>query len=146
MLSSAPPALWGPWKVKTRCYLGLVLTGDLALVGHSLAEELLSQAGLSLKERLQDCGLLVFDRSRQKVFVGGSGCGCSAVVFCGHIMELFRLAKLKRVLLVGTGALLSPTTFQQGESIPCVAHAVAFELCDDRMVEMGGVQRHFRSD
>ncbi|MBT9177010.1 MAG: Stage V sporulation protein AD [Firmicutes bacterium] len=97
----------------------LVLTGDLALVGHSLAEELLNRAGLSLKERLQDCGLLVFDRSRQKVFAGGSGCGCSAVVFCGHIMELFRLAKLKRVLLVGAGTLLSPTTFQQGESIPC---------------------------
>ncbi len=113
----------------------LVLTGDLALVGHSLVEELLLQGGLVLGERLQDCGLLVFDRSRQNVFAGGSGCGCSAVVLCGHMMEMFKQAKLKRLLLVGTGALLSPTTFQQGESIPCIAHAVALELCDDRFME-----------
>jgi stage V sporulation protein AD len=113
----------------------LVLTGDLALVGHSLTEELLRQQGLVLKERMQDCGLLVFDRTRQPVFSGGSGCGCSAVVLCGHIMDMFKQAKLKRLLLVGTGALLSPTTFQQGDSIPCIAHAVAFELSDDRFLE-----------
>ncbi|MBS3984230.1 MAG: stage V sporulation protein AD [Selenomonadales bacterium] len=113
----------------------LVLTGDLALVGHSLTEELLRQQGLVLKERMQDCGLLVFDRTRQPVFSGGSGCGCSAVVLCGHIMDMFKQAKLKRLLLVGTGALLSPTTFQQGDSIPCIAHAVAFELSDDRLLE-----------
>jgi len=113
----------------------LVLTGDLALVGHSIVEELLYEGNLVLKDRLQDCGLLVFDRTQQNVFAGGSGCGCSAVVLCGHIMELFKQAKLNRLLFVGTGALLSPTTFQQGESIPCVAHAIALELCDDRFVE-----------
>jgi len=113
----------------------LVLTGDLALVGHSLTEELLRQQGLILKERMQDCGLLIFDRTRQPVFSGGSGCGCSAAVLCGHMMDMFKQAKLKRLLLVGTGALLSPTTFQQGESIPCIAHAVAFELGDDRFLE-----------
>lgn len=111
----------------------LVLTGDLAHVGNSILSELLHQSGLELGNRLGDCGLMIFDRERQQVFAGGSGCGCSASVICGHIMETFKQGKLKRILFAGTGALLSPTSYQQGETIPCITHAVSIELCDDRM-------------
>lgn len=111
----------------------LVLTGDLSFVGKGILEELLHQSGLELGNTLNDCGLMIFDRDRQEVFAGGSGCGCSAAVLCGHILEMFRQGKLQRILFVGTGALLSPTSYQQGESIPCIAHAVAIEQCDDRL-------------
>lgn len=113
----------------------LVLTGDLAYVGHNILKELLHQSNLELGDRLGDCGLMIFDREKQEVFAGGSGCGCSAAVLCGHVMEMFKQGNLKRILLAGTGALLSPTTYQQGETIPCVTHAIAIELCDDRLVE-----------
>lgn len=112
----------------------LVLTGDLAYVGNSILSELLHQSGLELGNRLGDCGLMIFDRDRQQVFAGGSGCGCSASVMCGHIMETFKQGKLKRILFAGTGALLSPTSYQQGETIPCITHAISIELCDDRLV------------
>ncbi|MBS3939102.1 MAG: stage V sporulation protein AD [Peptococcaceae bacterium] len=113
----------------------LVVTGDLAYVGYNILRELLHQSNLELGSRLNDCGLMIYDRNVQPVFAGGSGCGCSAAVFCGYLFELLRAGALQRLLLVGTGALLSPTTFQQGETIPCVAHAVAIEMCHDRMAE-----------
>jgi len=113
----------------------LVLTGDLAYVGHNILGELLHQAGLELGTRLSDCGLMIYDRDRQEVFAGGSGCGCSAAVLCGHIMEMFKQGNLKRILFAGTGALLSPTSYQQGESIPTVTHAVAIEMCEDRFIQ-----------
>jgi stage V sporulation protein AD len=113
----------------------LVLTGDLAAVGKEIATELMHQAGLDLGSRFGDCGLMIYDRTSQKVFAGGSGCGSSAAVLCGYVMEQLKTRKLTRLLLVGTGALLSPTSYQQGESIPCIAHAVALEFCDDRLDE-----------
>jgi len=113
----------------------LVVTGDLAYVGHSILRELLHQSNLELGSRLNDCGLMIYDRNVQPVFAGGSGCGCSAAVLCGYLLELLHVGSLGRLLLVGTGALLSPTTYQQGESIPCIAHAVAIEMCHDRMAE-----------
>ena len=105
----------------------LVATGDLAAVGHEIAAALLAEDGLELGERYVDCGLLIYDRRRQAVNAGGSGCGCSAVVFCGHFMRRLLQGELRRILLVSTGALLSPTTSQQGDSIPSIAHAVAVE-------------------
>ncbi|MGV2686781.1 stage V sporulation protein AD, partial [Clostridium perfringens] len=76
-----------------------------------------------------DCGLMIYDMEKQKyVNAGGSGCGCSAVVTYGHILKRMLKGELKKVLVVATGALLSPLSYQQGESIPCIAHAVALEM------------------
>lgn len=107
----------------------LIVTGDLASVGHAIVKDVLSKDGLSMdKTEFNDCGLMIFDRNRQNfVMAGGSGCGCSAVVTYGHIMKKMRQRELNRVLVVATGALLSPLSSQQGESIPCIAHAVALE-------------------
>lgn len=103
-----------------------VYTGDLGAVGSTLLLRLLRQQGIEVPNH-RDCGLLLFDRKRQHVGAGGSGCGCSAGVLCAHILPGLADGSLHRVLLVATGALMSPTTWQQGESIPGVAHLV--ELC-----------------
>ncbi|MFF2886874.1 stage V sporulation protein AD [Paenibacillus sp. NPDC057967] len=104
----------------------LIVTGDLAGVGHPIAKDLLKQNGVPMDNTLfQDCGLMVYDVQKQKVQAGGSGCGCSAVVTYGHLLKRIRKGELKRILVVATGALLSPLSFQQGESIPGIAHAVA---------------------
>lgn len=104
----------------------LIVTGDLAGVGHPIANELLLQNGVPMKDTVfGDCGLMVYDVNKQKVQAGGSGCGCSAVVTYGHLLKRMKKGELGRILVVATGALLSPLSFQQGESIPCIAHAVA---------------------
>lgn len=104
----------------------LIVTGDLAGVGHPIAKDLLLQNGVPMDHTVfGDCGLMVYDVQKQKVQAGGSGCGCSAVVTYGHLLKRLRKGELKRILVVATGALLSPLSFQQGESIPCIAHAVA---------------------
>ncbi|WP_282935763.1 stage V sporulation protein AD [Paenibacillus sp. RC67] len=109
-------------------YYDLIVTGDLASVGYEIACELLDKHKVPMNQTTyKDCGLMVFDVEKQAVMSGGSGCGCSAVVTYGHIMKKLRKGELKRVLVVATGALLSPLSFQQGESIPCIAHAVAIE-------------------
>ncbi|MEW6573112.1 MAG: stage V sporulation protein AD [Bacillota bacterium] len=105
----------------------LFLTGDLGLYGKELLEKLMTEFGHDIAGKHDDCGLLIFDRERQDVHAGGSGCGCPAMVTCGYIMQQLREKKLNRVLGVGTGALLSPLTTQQGESIPAVGHAVVLE-------------------
>ncbi|MCU6709555.1 stage V sporulation protein AD [Paenibacillus sp. J5C_2022] len=104
----------------------LIVTGDLAGVGHPIARDLLLKDGVQIdRATFQDCGLMVYDVQKQKVQAGGSGCACSAVVTYGHLLKKLQEGKLKRILVVATGALLSPLSFQQGESIPCIAHAVA---------------------
>ncbi|WP_424768992.1 stage V sporulation protein AD [Paenibacillus sp. sgz302251] len=104
----------------------LIVTGDLAGVGHPIAKKLLHQNGVPMDDTLfMDCGLMVYDVQKQKVQAGGSGCGCSAVVTYGHLLKRMKKGELNRILVVATGALLSPLSFQQGESIPCIAHAVA---------------------
>lgn len=101
----------------------LIVTGDLGFVGHALACDLLRKEGLELPN-FTDCGMLIYDRERQDVHAGGSGCGCSAVVLCSHIFNNMRARNLREVLFIGTGALMSPTSVQQGETIPSVAHLV----------------------
>jgi stage V sporulation protein AD len=111
-------------------YYDLILTGDLASVGHHICADLLKEHGIHIpEERLGDCGLMIY-RQDQPVQAGASGSGCSATVFYGHILNEMKKGKLNRVLMVATGALLSPITFQQNESIPCIAHAVAIERVD----------------
>ncbi|MGZ9584958.1 stage V sporulation protein AD [Paenibacillus marinisediminis] len=107
----------------------LIVTGDLATVGHAIAKDLFKENGLSLNGTVfSDCGLMVYDLKKQGVQAGGSGCACSAVVTYGHILKRMKKGELKRVLVAATGALLSPLSYQQGESIPCIAHAVTLEM------------------
>lgn len=101
----------------------LIITGDLGAVGHDILLELFRQEGVAL-ENYTDCGLLLYDRQRQDMHAGGSGCGCSAAVLCGHLLDGLRKGKWRRVLFAPTGALLSPTSSFQGESIPGICHAV----------------------
>ena len=108
-------------------YYDAVLTGDLGRTGSGILAELLGFEGVSLAGRHFDCGGIIYDAGRQKVNSGGSGCGCSASVLAGYVMELMRSGQWKRVLFAATGALMSPTTSRQGESIPGICHAVSFE-------------------
>lgn len=105
----------------------LIVTGDLARFGRDMAIRLAAEQNLVLGENYRDCGVMVYDNTRQDVHSGGSGCASSAIVTCGHLLKEMQRGRLKRILLVATGALLSPTTFQQGENIPAIAHAVALE-------------------
>ena len=106
----------------------LVVSGDLGAIGRELAEELLRREGFSLGERLTDCGTMIYDLSRQDVHGGGSGCGCSAVVLCGHLLSRLKSRKYRNILFCGTGALLSPVSTQQGQSIPAICHGVAISM------------------
>ena len=99
-----------------------IFTGDLGVIGSSLLYQLLSEKGLDISQKHQDCGLLLFDRRKQDVGAGGSGCGCSASVFCGYILKKLREGQMKEILFLATGALLSTTSVQQGGAIPGIAH------------------------
>lgn len=105
----------------------LIVTGDLGQLGKDALLALASKEGMALGGKLTDCGTLVFDCITQDVHSGGSGCGCSAITLCGYLLNKLNTGKLKRVLFCGTGALLSPTSTQQGLPIPGVCHAVAIE-------------------
>ena len=105
-------------------YYDLILTGDLGSIGHSVVLDFFKQDGIDLSAIYQDCGLMVFS-AEQDVHAGASGCGCSAVVLAGHILNGMRSGRWKRVLFAPTGALMSPTSVQQGESILGICHAVA---------------------
>ncbi len=102
----------------------LILTGDLGQVGSELVVELLKREGYDISGRHSDCGLLIFDLEEQGVNAGGSGCGCSASVLCSYILSRIKEGALNNVLFVATGALMSTTSLQQGESIPGIAHLV----------------------
>ena len=103
----------------------LIVTGDLGQLGKEMLLQLARRDGLSLGGKLTDCGTLVFDLSAQDVHSGGSGCGCSAITLCGELLNKLNTGKLKKILFCGTGALLSPTSTQQGLPIPGVCHAVS---------------------
>lgn len=109
----------------------LIVTGDLGQLGKEVLMELALREGVSLGGRLTDCGCMVFDNTTQDVHAGGSGCGCSAIVLCGHLLEQLNRGKLKKILFCGTGALLSPTSTQQGLPIPGVCHAVCIKGRND---------------
>lgn len=102
----------------------LILTGDLGWVGSQLFRRLMQEKGYHLGERYNDCGLMIYDRETQQVDAGGSGCGCSAAVLCADILQKIRTGNLREVLFLATGALMSPISVQQGESIPGIAHLV----------------------
>ena len=85
---------------------------------------MMKDEGYDLSKNYEDCGCLIYDLDKQDVHAGGSGCGCGASVLCGYFTDMLKSGKISRLLFVGTGALLSPTSSLQGESIPSVAHAV----------------------
>ena len=100
----------------------LILTGDLGFVGSRLLERLMQAEGYPMAKLHNDCGLMIYDRLTQDVHAGGSGCGCAASVLCSFILPQIACHRLKNVLFLATGALMSPTSVQQGESIPGIAH------------------------
>ena len=103
----------------------VIITGDLGRLGSEILHGLLEKDGI--RADVQDCGVMIFDTQRQDVHCGGSGCGCSASVLCGPLLSRMERGELRRLLFCGTGALLSPLSTQQGESIPAVCHAVVLE-------------------
>ncbi|KPI56894.1 stage V sporulation protein AD [Clostridioides difficile] len=102
----------------------IIATGDLGTLGKQITEDFLKEKGVDISKCYTDCGIEMFNLKEQDVHCGGSGCGCSATVFAGYIYEKLIKKEFNKVMLVSTGALLSPTSTLQKQTIPCVAHAV----------------------
>ena len=104
----------------------MIVTGDLGKEGGDILCELLLSEGLNIKDRYADCGTLIYDIKAQDKHSGGSGCGCSAVVLASYLLPMLESGELSDILLIGTGAMMSPSSIQQGFSIPAVAHLLRF--------------------
>ena len=102
----------------------LILTGDLGEVGSNLFQELMLKQGILIDKNYNDCGLMIYHKEKQDVHAGGSGCGCSASILCSIILNKVKNHELNNILFMATGALMSPTSSQQGETIPGVAHLI----------------------
>lgn len=109
-------------------YYDAIITGDLGYIGRDIVLEIANSKGYNLKNNYNDCGILIFDKNKQDTHSGGSGCACSATVFSGYLYKELKNKRLKKLLLITTGALTNSTTSQQGESIPGIAHAVSIEM------------------
>ena len=105
----------------------LIVTGDLGYEGGDILCDLMRANGYPLRERYTDCGMLIYHRREQDVHCGGSGCGCSAVVLASHLLPMIERGELGRILFLSTGAMMSPDSIKQGQSIPAVAHLL--EIC-----------------
>lgn len=105
-----------------------IFTGDLGKVGSDLLYIITEQNGYYIREKHEDCGLMIFDRDCQDVHAGGSGCGCSATVLNSCVFHRFESGEYKNILFMSTGALLSPTSTMQGESIPGISHLVNIRI------------------
>lgn len=108
-------------------YYDKIITGDLGIVGRQILLDLLREKGIDIEERYTDCGIEIFDGENQDTKAGGSGCACSAVTACSYIMHNLKEGRWKRVLLIPTGALLSTVSYNEGKSVPGIAHGVIFE-------------------
>ncbi|MDU4962127.1 MAG: stage V sporulation protein AD [Sporomusaceae bacterium] len=108
-------------------YYDMIYTGDLGIVGKTLVIEMMREKGVEISANYEDCGCMIY-REDQDAHAGASGCASSAVAFCGYIYQMLLQKKLQKILLIGTGSLHSITSYQQKESIPCIAHAVAIEI------------------
>ena len=106
-----------------------IITGDLGSVGQTLLLELAGKRGFDLEGRHLDCGMLIFDSKAQDTHAGGSGCACSAVTLASYILPKIESGEWRRVLFVPTGALLSTVSYNEGQSVPGIAHAVVIEHC-----------------
>lgn len=101
-----------------------IYTGDLGYEGGDILCELMALQGVDIRSVYQDCGMMIYDKEKQDTHAGGSGCGCSAAVLACHLLPRIKAGELDRILLLGTGAMMSPQSIQQGQSIPAVAHLV----------------------
>lgn len=108
-------------------YYDRIITGDLGYFGSDILKDLLKEQGYDISQKHMDCGIEIFDKDTQDTHAGGSGCGCSAVTLSSYLLEKLKVREWKRILFVPTGALLSQTSFNEGQSIPCIAHGVVIE-------------------
>ena len=108
-------------------YYDKIITGDLGYVGQKILIDLLKEKNIDISSNHMDCGIEIFDSERQDTHAGGSGCGCSAITFTSYIMKQLKEGVWKRVLFVPTGALLSQVSFNEGKTVPGIAHAVIVE-------------------
>lgn len=108
-------------------YYDKIITGDLGAVGQNILFDFMDQAGYDVRGIHMDCGMVIYDSASQDTHSGGSGCGCAAVTLCGYILPKLKSGEWKRVLFVPTGALLSQISFNEGQSVPGIAHAVMLE-------------------
>ncbi len=109
-------------------YYDAILTGDLGHIGKEIVIDLAQKQGYNIKSNYNDCGVLIFDKETQDTHSGGSGCACCGTVFSGFLYNQLQTGKIKKLLLIATGALTNATSSQQGESIPGIAHAVSIEV------------------
>lgn len=124
-------------------YYDLIITGDLAEVGSKLLKELLNEEGVDLAKNHDDCGLLLYN-SDQGVGAGGSGCACSAIVTASYLLPYLNNNHYDRIFVVATGALLSPITSLQGETIPCIAHGIVIENESKNKDAIGNQEYEYR--
>lgn len=111
-------------------YYDKIITGDLGTIGKTILLDLIKQEGYDITNNHMDCGIEIFDPGTQDTHAGGSGCGCSAVTLCGYIINQLKTGAWKKILFVPTGALLSTVSFNEGQSVPGIAHAVVLEADD----------------
>jgi stage V sporulation protein AD len=108
-------------------YYDKIITGDLGYIGKNILINLMKEKGYDIEPNYMDCGIEIFDKASQDTHAGGSGCGCSAITFTGYLIKQLRGGNWKRILFVPTGALLSTVSFNEGNSVPGIAHAVMVE-------------------
>ena len=106
-----------------------IITGDLGSVGRKALLDMLKEKGMDIEKQHMDCGIEIYDRETQDTHAGGSGCGCSATVLSALILPNLRKGIWKQVLFVPTGALMSPVSFNEGQSVPGIAHGIILEHC-----------------
>ncbi len=109
-------------------YYDAIISGDLGYIGKEIVIDILASQGYNIKSNYNDCGVLIFDKAKQDTHAGGSGCGCCGSVFSGYFFKQLQEKKIKKMLLIATGALMNSTSSQQGETIPGIAHAISIEL------------------
>ena len=114
-------------SLKEADYYDIILTGDLGHIGSEILIELCNKEGINIRDRHKDCGIDIFDRRSQDTHNGGSGPACSAMVFAAYYYNEMKKGNINRLLFIPTGALMSPTSLQQGESIAGVAYAICIE-------------------
>lgn len=108
-------------------YYDMIITGDLGNVGQTILFDLMKDKGYDISKKHMDCGIEIFDDKTQDTHAGGSGCGCSALVLCSYILKQLEKKIWKRVLFLPTGAMLSPVSFNEGKSVPGIAHGIILE-------------------
>lgn len=119
----------------------LIVTGDLGYEGGSILCEMMLAEGYDIRNRYNDCGMMIYSRSAQDKHAGGSGCGCASVVTASYLLPKLERGELRNILLIATGAMMSPASVQQGEAIPAVAHLIHLCSSSGYRKNDGGLRR-----